>query len=260
LHKTFEGYTRALDESAAAAQLALLRGEFPALPPVLWQTYGGVMADHDADATEVPVYQAVAPDNVNGSRVCAPLLPAMAAHGAGTMSHPAAVLAHTLEQGALDAPVRAVPVHASTRAAVTEPAHDVEPITMPALQAEPDNGWPVGPAPLGRGAMAELMARMVATPAIVSGDANEAGVTKNRLAELLKGVSKAQAKELAETLVVWLDQAHLLAEPTTPDRLRHPRMLVTTNLSDIAERLVATACPDRATVQAHWSETLEGRV
>ena len=120
---------------------------------------------------------------------------------------------------------------------------------------EPDNGFPIGPAPLGRVAMADLMARIVAAPAIVAGQANELGVTKNRIVDLLKGAHKAQAKELAETLMAWFDLAGLLAEPTRAGRLRHPRALITTNLIEIAAQLGATPCPDRATVQAMWAES-----
>jgi hypothetical protein len=128
----------------------------------------------------------------------------------------------------------------------------VEPIV------EPDNGWPVGPAPLGRAAMADLMTRLVATPAIAAGQANELGVTKNRLADLFKGIQKAQAKELAEILMAWFDLAGLLVEPTRPGRLRHPRALTTTDLAEIAARLNALPCPDKATVQRMWAESHEG--
>jgi len=125
--------------------------------------------------------------------------------------------------------------------------------------AEPDNGFPVGPAPLGRAAMAELMARIASTPAIIAGQANEVGVTKNRLVDLLKGTHKTQAKELAETLLAWFDLAGLLAEPSKPGRLRHPRPLTITSLIEIAERLNATPCPDRSTVQTLWAHSNEGK-
>jgi hypothetical protein len=105
--------------------------------------------------------------------------------------------------------------------------------------------------------MAELLACMVASPAIVAGQPNELGVTKNRVVELLRSAHKAQAKELAEILIAWLDLAHLLVEPTRPARLRHPRALATTNLAEIAARLNATRCPDRATVTAMWAESNE---
>jgi len=125
--------------------------------------------------------------------------------------------------------------------------------------AEPDNGFPVGPPPLGRAAMAELMARVATAPAIIAGQANEIGVTKNRLVELLKGTHKAQSKELAEWLMAWFDLAGLLAEPSKPGRLRYPRALTTTNLTEIAARLTATAYPDKSTVQMLWERSNEGK-
>lgn len=125
--------------------------------------------------------------------------------------------------------------------------------------AELDNGFPIGPAPLGRAAMAELMTMIASTPAIIAGQANEVGVTKNRLVDLLKGTHKAQARELAEWLLAWFDLAGLLAEPSKPGRLRHPRPLTTTSLIEIAERLNATPCPDRSTVQMLWARSNEGR-
>ena len=124
---------------------------------------------------------------------------------------------------------------------------------------EPENGWPIGPTPLGRVAMADLMNRVVATSAIVAGLPSEQGVTKNRLVEVFTGIPRAQAKELAEILLVWFDQAGVLVEPTKPGRLRHPSALVTTNLAAIAARLNATPCPDRGTVVAMWAASNEGR-
>lgn len=135
-------------------------------------------------------------------------------------------------------------------------AHRPAPVTP---IAEPENGWPAGPPPLGRAALAELMARIVSTPMIIAGQANEVGVTKNRLVDLLKGADRAQAKELTETLLAWFDLAGLLAEPSKPGRLRHPRPLTTTSLIEIAERLNATPCPDQSTVQMLWARSNEGR-
>src|SRR6185503_10573211 len=97
-------------------------------------------------------------------------------------------------------------------------ANSAEGVT-PAPMVEPDNGWPIGPAPLGRVALAELLGRVVAAPAIVAGQPNELGVTKNRLVELLKISHRTQAKELAEILMVWFDLAGLLLEPARPGRL-----------------------------------------
>jgi hypothetical protein len=102
------------------------------------------------------------------------------------------------------------------------------------------------------------MSRVVAAPTIVVGQPNELGVTKNRLVEVLHGVPRAQARELAEILLAWFDLAGLLVEPTNPGRLRHPRALITTNLIEIATRLNATTCPDKATVSALWAASNEG--
>lgn len=132
---------------------------------------------------------------------------------------------------------------------------------LPELQpiAEPDNGWSLGPAPLGRVAMAELMARVASAPAIIAGQTNELGVTKNRLVDLLKGTHKSQARELAEILMAWFDLAGLLVEPTKSGRLRHPRALTTMNLTEIAQKLSTIACPDKDTVRRMWADSNEGR-
>ncbi len=151
------------------------------------------------------------------------------------------------------------PTHEDEQRATDPLPHTTTAPTEPPPMVEPENGWPSGPAPLGRVAMAELMGRMVGTPAIVTGQPNELGVTKNRLVELLKSAHRAQAKELAEILIAWLDVAGLLAEPTKPGRLRHPRALLTTNLAEIAAQLTATPCPDKAAVKALWADSTEGR-
>jgi hypothetical protein len=180
-------------------------------------------------------------------------------------SRRAALFRTSIDAGGADAPpLQRVTQRQSELRAVerTTPATVTSTARAPAApppMVEPDNGWPIGPAPLGRVAMAELMARMVATPAIVAGQANELGVTKNRIVDLLKGAHKAQAKELAEILMVWLDLASLLVEPTRPGRLRHPRALTTTHLAEIAAKLNATSCPDKSTVKALWAESNEGR-
>jgi hypothetical protein len=169
-----------------------------------------------------------------------------------------------LDAGSADAlPMHLAPALRTAESSVHE--SQLTAVSLPTTSAgappmvEPDNGFPVGPAPLGRVAMAELMARMLATPVIVAGQANELGVTKNRLVDLLKGAHKTEAKTLAEVLIVWFDQAGLLVEPTKPGRLRHPRALATTNLTEIAARLTSTPCPDKGTVTALWAESHEGR-
>jgi hypothetical protein len=132
---------------------------------------------------------------------------------------------------------------------------------VPTLSDEPDNGWPAGPAPIGPAALAELLARVVADPDILSGrgDPNNIGASKKRLASLLTAAGLGPAKELSETLLLWLDQAGVLAEPAKPGhRLRHPRPLATTDLAEIGTRLRQTPCPDAETVRAVWA-ALAGR-
>ena len=172
----------------------------------------------------------------------------------------AGLFRHSRETGAASAldvstfePRPRPPSTAPLSIAVPESPSDAAPIQ------ELENGWPIGPAPLGRVAMADIVSRVVATPAIVAGLPSEQGVTKNRLAEVFTGIPRAQAKELAEILMVWFDQAGLLVEPTRPGRLRHPRALITPNLPEIAGRLNATPCPDKATVRALWTESGEER-
>ena len=156
-------------------------------------------------------------------------------------------------------PLRAFAPRTSPPVTPLPPSAAPERPSDPAPMQEPENGWPIGPAPLGRVAMADLMSRVVAAPAIVGGLPSEQGVTKNRLVEVLSGVPRAQARELAEILLAWFDQAGLLVEPTRPGRLRHPRALITTNLIEIAARLNATPCPDKGTVAALWAASNEGR-
>jgi hypothetical protein len=182
-------------------------------------------------------------------------------------SRRAALLRAASASGRADAPLMAIlPSRSDVREREQLPPLDQGSARPPAdrpphAQAitEPDNGFPVGPTPLGRVAMAELMARVVSSPMIIAGQANEVGVTKNRLVELLKSAHRSQAKELAETLLAWFDLAGLLVEPTKPGRLRHPRSLTTSNLAEIAALLNATACPDMPTVQMLWARSNEGK-
>ena len=48
---------------------------------------------------------------------------------------------------------------------------EADTIALHAAQSvqEPDNGWPIAPAPLSRVALAELMASVVQAPAIIAG-------------------------------------------------------------------------------------------
>jgi hypothetical protein len=177
-------------------------------------------------------------------------------------SRRAALFRATIDAGGADSPPLQL---VQTRHDEPLAASPVAPATSALLASgdppmiEPENGWPIGPAPLGRVALADLLARVVATPAIVAGQANELGVTKNRLVDLLKGTHTTQAKALAEILLAWFDLAGVLVAATKPGRLRHPRALATLNLAELAARLNATPCPDKATVTALWTETHEGR-
>ncbi len=176
-------------------------------------------------------------------------------------SRRAALLLATLDAGAaVDLPLSlAAPQYEPSLVAPPSQASPAPPQLVPAPMVEPDNGWPIGPAPLGRIAMADLLARVVATPAIIAGQANELGVTKNRIIELLKGAHKAQAKELAEILMAWFDLAGLLVEPTKPGRLRHPRALVTPNSGGDRGAASDNPCPDKGTVKRLWAESNEGK-
>jgi hypothetical protein len=129
------------------------------------------------------------------------------------------------------------------------------PGTPPTSNVEPDNGWPYGPAPLGRAALAELLARVVAAPSITTGsNPAQIGLTQNRLVDLLKGqYAQAPLKDLARTLLVWFEQAGLLADAPLATRWRTPRPLTTTELPAIAARLNATPIPDSEAVRAAWN-------
>jgi hypothetical protein len=263
------------DERAIAAAVAELRGRPLDLPPVLWD-----LPAHANTPPSAPQLEAEQPGVIGAERSALdtpmPVVehsPAMPLHALDSIaaeetahdtpsSRRAALLRATRDLGSTAAiplqRVRLLPGDAAVGASPLE-ASAVATVAAPPPMVEPDNGWPVGPAPLGRVAMADLLARMVASPAIVAGQPNELGVTKNRVVELLRSAHKAQAKELAEILIAWLDLAHLLVEPTRPARLRHPRALVTTNLAEIAARLNASPCPDKATAATMWAESHEGR-
>jgi hypothetical protein len=80
-------------------------------------------------------------------------------------------------------------------------------------------------------------------------------LTKNRLAELLRDLPKAQARDTAAVLMAWFDLAGLLAPPDRPGRLCHPRALAITQLEEIASRLAATPIPDATIVAQLWVES-----
>jgi hypothetical protein len=122
-------------------------------------------------------------------------------------------------------------------------------------EVEPDNGWPPGPAPLGRVALAELFTRIITTPSMTAGsNPAQIGLTQNRLVDLLKGqYVQAPLKDLARTLLVWFELAGLLADAPPATRWRTPRPLTTSELPTIAVRLSATPIPDSHTVRAAWN-------
>jgi hypothetical protein len=126
--------------------------------------------------------------------------------------------------------------------------------TPRAPDVELDNGWPTGPAPLGRAALAELFTRIIAAPSITTGsNPAQIGLTQNRLVDLIKGQFPHTAtKDLARTLLAWFELSGLLAAAPSATRWRTPRALTTTELSTIAARLSATPVPDLAAVRAAW--------
>ena len=218
-----EGRALSVDEAALVGTLSQLRGSHANLPPCLLDLPAPgerAQANQDGAMTDTPV------PSEPSSRLAALLRAARAA-------------------GRADASPRVL-------TEVAQSSQAAEP-----LAEEVDNGWPFGPAPLGRAALAELLARVVAAPALTSGLPNERGLTKNRLAEQIQ-LPATQAKALAETLLAWFDLAGVLVEPTQPERLRHPRALRTTDLAEIAALLHTTPCPDGATVQALWTRLPEG--
>jgi hypothetical protein len=235
-------------------------------PPCAEELLAGTATPSDSTCWTASAEPTATPDAVEmqpsdaGDRALSPL----DAPDQAPTSRPFSLFRTALDAGSAEAqPLPPAPAHWSEQHATDLLASAAAPAAIataePPPTVEPDNGFPVGPAPLGRVAMADLLARMVATPAIIAGQPNELGVTKNRLVDLLKGAHRAQAKELAEILIAWLDLAGLLIEPTKPERLRHPRALITTNLAEIAAQLTATPCPDKGTVKAMWAESMEGR-
>jgi hypothetical protein len=258
------------EPAASSAATPALKPDAPTLPGAADVIASAIVADEPApialpDAAPAPDPDTLAavdaaPDGDTNHPVLSTDAPAVAADT--PTSRRAALLRASRDAGSAAAPPPQIAHLRPTGQRADEPplaARAYAASAEPPPMVEPENGFPVGPAPLGRVAMAELLARMVATPAITAGQANELGVTKNRVVDLLKGTHKAQAKELVETLMLWFDVAGLLVEPTKPGRLRHPRALTTMNLAEIAARLNATPCPDKGTVKAMWAESNEGR-
>jgi hypothetical protein len=102
--------------------------------------------------------------------------------------------------------------------------------------------WPAGPGRMRPALVEALIKRLLSDPAILG--ATPPGLTKNRLKPLIEG-------PLVEPLLVWLDAAEVLTEPSKPEvRWREPRVLRSADLAWIAERLRATPLPDAAAVRA----------
>ena len=294
-----EGRAITLDEAEIAAMLAQLGRKGADLTPVLWdapvhEALAPVVADDalsqgadkDTGDEQFPNDSDVDGDRPDGfisadqsdesehgatHQMASPAMPAEAGErnraqqdAEPALSDDTLRLLASLSRANADELPAAPPPQQNSRAAdgqlPAEPQAGL--LATPMVAPEPDNGWPAGPAPLGRVALAELMGHVVTHKDILygkEGDTNSIGVTKNRLVDLL-GMPKGQAKDVAEALMLWFDRAGILVEPARPGRLRHPRALATTDLMEIATRLIATPCPDAATVRAAWAESNEGRI
>lgn len=111
----------------------------------------------------------------------------------------------------------------------------------PAADGGAPSLWPMGPGGMTSADVGELITRLRSDPAIVA--ATPPGVTKGRLRSIVEGA-------LADPLLVWLDAAGVLVEPTRPEvRWREPRLLRAEDDAAIAERLAATPLPDEAAVR-----------
>lgn len=97
--------------------------------------------------------------------------------------------------------------------------------------------WPAGPGRM-RAAEVGFLIEQIQTSPIVQG--SEPGVTRKRLVQLLPD----DLGEYARQLMLWFDQAGILAAPAMPDEpFRNPRALITAIPEQLAERLAATPIP-----------------
>ena len=130
---------------------------------------------------------------------------------------------------------------AGTRAAATTD----QAASRTALALSPEEQgtmWPAGPGRMRPALVEALIKRLLSDPAILG--AAPPGLTKNRLKPLVEG-------PLVEPLLVWLDAADVLTEPSKPElRWREPRVLRSADLPWLAERLRGTPLPDAVTVRA----------
>lgn len=233
-----EGKPMLLDEAEIARVLAPVRGVVSELPPTIL----------DIPIQQLPPANNVMPNLLTNEHIPNPIIQAVLPDDKGGSWLGAIIAEDVLPRAEQVARLAPQP---SALNDVTVGA------TTTVVPPEPDNGWPHGPVPIDHTALATLMGKVVTTPAIINGDANTRGVSKNRLVELL-ALPKAQARDVAETLMVWFDIAELLVEPTKPGRLRHSRALITTELENIRNRLNNTLLPDAASVTAAWAASNEG--
>jgi hypothetical protein len=278
-----EGRAVTRTEAEAAELLAPLRQEVSNLPPVLWDTALGpahavvcIQTDTHNDQPQGTGVEVQASSGAEPAEAAAsddavePVAPAARSvlltsgqesrmPGTDLSQTPlAAFLQAAREQASLPPPPPQRPGEAASDTGGTAeplPAHTSEVVSLNRAD-ETGSAWPAGPPPLGHAALADLMARVVTSPLVTEGAANERGLTKNRVAELLRDLPKAQARDTATVLMAWFDLAGLLAPPDRPGRLRHPRALAISQLEEIAARLAATPIPDATTVAQLWAESL----
>jgi hypothetical protein len=246
-----EGHARAIDEGSAGALLAPLRKQILGLPPVLWEIDRSCAAP-----TTQPTAASEAAGRSN-NLVAAPASDgdgdqsaiAMPADGSVASPRSGEGASHDWLRGLLDRDQRATrndqgEVERTVLAAQT-------PEVAIATPARAD-GWPDGPAPLSRGDLAALVERMLTSPVVIAGQDDQRGLSKRRIAELLP-LPQARARAIAETLMVWFDQAGVLEPPRQPGRLHHPRKPAETDLEAIAAKLRATPLPGEAECRAAWA-------
>jgi hypothetical protein len=278
-----EGRAITRTEAEVAELVAPLRQVASHLPPVVWDTdqgpaHAAVSILSDAHDDQEQLATAEAPASLAADR--AESVASDSAADPVVLMEGAANLTSGNETGMPGAGLSQTPLAAFLRAAREQPSLPSPPPQRPgeatpgtgdhasppraqrseAVSLNPadelGSGWPSGPHPLGSAALRDLVARVVVSPLVTEGAANERGLTKNRLAELLRDLPKAQARDSAAVLMAWFDLAGLLAPPDRPGRLRHPRALAVTQLEEIAQRLAATPIPDATIVAQLWAESL----
>ncbi len=85
----------------------------------------------------------------------------------------------------------------------------------------------------------QLVARILLTDEAIN-QAQHPGLTRNRIRPLLPDYLRKEA----DTLLHWLDAAHLLAPPVSQmEPFRHPRPLTCSTAEELVRRLMATPYP-----------------